>query len=164
VKVTRQQTNSIHSIEILGVDRRRLSDYCALQQLLHCTTSGERQMSTNDTINNINEMTNKTVERMTSLGELNVRIFEKMAARQMDALSLYMEHSMRVMKLATESKGYNEFLKGQADATKELSERILAESKNSMQAVTEVRDDYRAWFEKNLAEVNAELRKAVPAV
>jgi phasin family protein len=121
-------------------------------------------MSTNDTINNINEMTNKTVERMSSLGELNVRIFEKMAARQMDALSLYMEHSMRVMKLATESKGYNEFLKGQADATKELSERILAESKNSMQAVTEVRDDYRAWFEKNLAEVNAELRKAVPAV
>ncbi|NCC30090.1 MAG: phasin family protein, partial [Gammaproteobacteria bacterium] len=63
-------------------------------------------MTTNDTLNTVNELTNKTVERMTSLGELNVRIFEKMSARQMDAMSLYMEHAMRMMKLATESKGY----------------------------------------------------------
>lgn len=120
-------------------------------------------MTTNDTLNSINEMTNKTVERMTSLGELNVRAFEKLAARQMDAMSLCMEHAMRVMKLATESKGYNEFFQGQVEAAKELSERVLAEGKSGMQVVSEVRDDYRAWFEKNLADVNADLRKAAPA-
>lgn len=120
-------------------------------------------MTTNDTLNTVNEITNKTVERMTSLGELNVRIFEKMSARQMDAMSLYMEHAMRVMKLATESNGYNEFLKGQVEATKELSERVLAEGKTNMQAVSDVRDDYRTWFEKNMADASADLRKAVPA-
>jgi soluble cytochrome b562 len=108
-------------------------------------------------------LTNKTVESMTSLGELNVRIFEKMSARQMDAMSLYMEHAMRMMKLATESKGYNEFFKGQVEATKELSERVLAEGKTSMQAVTDVRDDYRNWFEKNMADVSADLRKTTSA-
>lgn len=121
-------------------------------------------MTANDTLHTVNEMTNKTVERMTSLGELNVRIFEKMSARQMDAMSLYMEHAMRMMKLATESKGYNEFFKGQVEATKELSERVLAEGKTSMQAVSDVRDDYRAWFEKNMSDVSADLRKSVPAV
>ncbi len=120
-------------------------------------------MNTNDTLNTVNEMTNKSVERMTSLGELNVRIFEKMAARQMDAMSLYMEHAMRVMKLATESKGYNEFFKGQVEATKELSERVVAEGKTTMQAGQRSRDDYRAWFEKNMAELTADLRKNVAA-
>jgi len=118
-------------------------------------------MNTNDTMKTVNEMTSKSIERMTSLGEINVRIFEKMAARQMDALSLYMEHAMRVMKIATESKGYNEFFKGQVDATKELSERFVTESKTTMQAVGEARDDYRTWFEKNMSEISVDLRKNV---
>ena len=120
-------------------------------------------MSTTDTISTVNEITNKGVERMTSLGELNLRIFERMAARQMDAMNLYMEHGIRVMKLATESKGYNEFFKGQVDAAKELSERLMTESKTNMSLAGEVRDDYRTWFEKNMADVTADLRKVAPA-
>ncbi|MGE5155630.1 MAG: phasin family protein [Bdellovibrio bacteriovorus] len=116
----------------------------------------------NDTMNTVNEMTNKGFERMTSLGELNLKIFERVAARQMDALNLFMEHGIRVMKIATESKGYNEYFKGQVDAAKELSERLMTESKTNMSLAGEVRDDYRHWFEKNLAEVSADLRKGVP--
>lgn len=120
-------------------------------------------MTANDTINNINDMNNKTLERMTSFGELNVRMFEKMSAMQMDTMSLYMEHAMRVMKLATESKGYNELVKGQVEATKELSERVLAEGKAGMQTIGTIRDDYRTWFEKNMADVSADLRKGTQA-
>ncbi len=116
----------------------------------------------NDTMNTVNEMTNKGFERMTSLGELNLKIYERVAARQMDAMNLFMEHGIRAMKLATESKGYNEFFKGQVDAAKELSERLMTESKTNMSLAGEVRDDYRHWFEKNLAEVSADLRKGVP--
>ena len=115
-----------------------------------------------DTMNTVNEMSNKGFERVTSLGELNLKIFERVAARQMDAMNLFMEHGIRVMKLATESKGYNEFFKGQVDAAKELSERFMTESKTNMGLAGEVRDDYRHWFEKNLAEVSADLRKGVP--
>jgi hypothetical protein len=32
-----------------------------------------------------------------------------------------------------------------------------------MQAISDVRDDYRIWIEKNMAELSADLRKAVPA-
>jgi hypothetical protein len=116
----------------------------------------------NDTMSTVNEMTNKGFERMTSLGELNLRIYERVAARQMDTMNLFMEHGIRVMKLATESKGYNELVKGQVDAAKELSERLMTESKTNMALAGEVRDDYRHWFEKNLAEVSADLRKGVP--
>jgi phasin family protein len=118
-------------------------------------------MTTTDTLNAVTDMTTKNVARLTSLGELNVRIFEKMAARQMDTLTLYMDHTLRMTKLATEAKGYNEFFQGQVDATKELSERVMAESKTTLQLVNEARDDYRVWLEKNTAELTAELRPAV---
>lgn len=121
-------------------------------------------MNNTNNMKAVNEIASKNVERMTSLGELNVRIFEKMAARQMDAMSLYMDHAMRVMKIASESKGYNEFFKGQVDATKDLGERVMAESKTGMQVVGEAREDYRAWFEKNLSEISTDLRKNVSAV
>ena len=35
----------------------------------------------NDTMNTVNEMTNKGFERMTSLGELNLRVFERKRKR-----------------------------------------------------------------------------------
>jgi hypothetical protein len=122
---------------------------------------GETMMNTTDSLKTVNEWTNKNVERLTSFGELNVRIFEKMAARQMDAVNLYMDHSMRLMKLATESKGYNDLFKGQVEATKELSERVMADSKATMQLFGEARDDYRVWVEKNLSDVSEDLRKSV---
>lgn len=121
-------------------------------------------MNANETMNTVNEMTNKGFERMTSLGELNLSIFERLATRQMDTMNLFMEHGLRVMKLSTEAKGYNELFKGQVEAAKELSERMMGESKTNMQLAHEVRDDYRGWFEKNLAEVGADLRKAAPSV
>ncbi len=40
----------------------------------------------------------------------------------------------------------------------------MTESKANLELVGEVRDDYRVWFEKSLAEVSADLRKSVPAV
>ncbi len=121
-------------------------------------------MNANDTFNTVNEITTKGVERMSSLGELNLRIFERLAARQVDAMNLAVEHSVRLTKLATEAKGVNEFVKGQAEAVKDFSERVMGESKLNLQLAGQTRDDYRVWFEKSLAEVSADLRKAVPAV
>ena len=116
-------------------------------------------MNANDTFNTFNEITTKGVERMSSLGELTLRIFERLAARQVDAMNLAVEHGVRLAQLATETKGVNEFFKAQAEAAKELSERVVTESKTYMDLAGQARDDYRAWFEKNLAEVSADLRK-----
>ncbi len=120
-------------------------------------------MSANQTINAVTEIANKGVERLTTLGDLNLRVFERLAARQMDAANLAVEQGTRVMKLVTEAKSYNDLVKCQVEATKELGERLVAESKTNVSLASQVRDDYRAWFEKNLADVSADLRKAVPA-
>ena len=109
-------------------------------------------MSTNDMLNTYNDLTNKGVERINALSELNLKVAEKMVARQMDAMNLFMEQGVRMMKLATEAKGYSDFYKGQVDMAKEAAERLVQESKTNMHLAGEIRDDYRGWFDAAMAD------------
>ena len=116
-------------------------------------------MTMKDNINAVNEMGNKGFERINSLGELNLKVWEKLAARQMDALNIMMEQSMRQMKMASEAKGYNEFVKGQVEMAKVASERMMVETKTNMELAGEVRDEYRDWMQSGVSELTAEMRK-----
>jgi hypothetical protein len=100
-----------------------------------------------------NDLANQNVERLNALGELNLKVAEKMAARQMDVMNLFMEQGVRMMKLATEAKGYGELYKGQVDMAKEMTEQLMSESKTNMALVGEIRDDYRGWFDAAVTEL-----------
>jgi phasin family protein len=120
-------------------------------------------MTTKDTVNLMNELGNKGFERLNALGELNLRTLEKLVTRQMDAVSFAMEQGIRQAKLATEAKGYTEYMKGQVELTKEASERAMAEAKGNLKVAGEVQQDYGAWMQKGMSDLSAELRKgAVP--
>lgn len=120
-------------------------------------------MAVKDNLNAINEMGNKGYERMNALAELNLRTWETLAARQMDAMNLLMEQGVRQMKLATESKGYNDLVKGEMELAKEISNRMLEETKTNMKLVGEVRDEYRNWFQQGVSEISSEIRKVAPS-
>jgi hypothetical protein len=123
-------------------------------------------MSTQDVVKTYNDLTNQNVERINSLGELNLKVAEKMAARQMDVMNLFMEQGVRMMKLATEAKGYSELYKGQADMAREMTEKLMAESKTNMALAGEIRDDYRGWLDDAMADLkegNTAVRNAVTA-
>ncbi len=117
-------------------------------------------MNVNDSVKTASDLTNKGMERVASFAELNMRAWEKMAARQMEAVNLCLEQSTRLMKLATESKDYTDYLKGQAEVVKDITERMMAETKTNMQVVGEVRDDYRNWYEQSLSGMSSDLREA----
>jgi hypothetical protein len=123
-------------------------------------------MSTQDAMKTYTDMTNQNVERMNALGELNLKVVEKMASRQMDVLNLFMEQSVQMLKLATEAKGYSDLYKGQVDMAKDMTEKLMAESKTNMALANEIRDDYRGWFDAavtDLKEGNTAVRNAVTA-
>jgi len=123
-------------------------------------------MNTNEAVNTYTDLTNKSVERISSLGELNVKLAETITTRQMDVMNLIMEQGVRMMSLATEAKGYSDLYKGQVEMAKEISERMMAESKANMKLAGEIRDDYRGWFDKAMADVkdsSTVVRNAVTA-
>ena len=116
-------------------------------------------MTAKDNLAAMNEMGTKGAERLNSLGDLNLKIWERMAARQLEALNLMMEQSVRQMKIASEAKGYNEFVKAQVDLAKEASERMMEEVRTNMSLANEVRDEYRAWAQAGMSELTAEMKK-----
>lgn len=119
-------------------------------------------MSVKDKLNTMNEMSNKGYERMNALGELNLRTWEMLAARQLDTMNLFMEQGIRQMKLATESNGYSDYLKGEVELAKEISARMMEETKANMALAGQVRDQYRNWFQQGVTELSADMRKAAP--
>ena len=110
-------------------------------------------MMINDTMKSLNDLTNNSVERMTALGELNMKMAERVATRQMDLFGLWMEQGSKMMRAATEARGYADLYKAQVDMTKDASEQMMAESKANLQIATEARDEYRAWYESTLSEI-----------
>jgi hypothetical protein len=120
-------------------------------------------MTVKENINVLNEMNNKGLDRLNALGELNMRTWETLASRQLDAMNLFMEQGIRQMKLATESKGYSDFVKGEMELAKEMSTRMMEETKANMQLAGKVRDDYRSWFQDGLSQFSTEVRKATPS-
>ena len=123
---------------------------------------GDSAMSVKDKLNTMNEMGNKGYERMNALGELNLRTWEMLAARQLDTMNLFMEQGIRQMKLATESNGYSDYLKGEVELAKEISARMMEETKANMALAGQVRDQYRNWFQQGVSELSADMRKAAP--
>jgi len=118
-------------------------------------------MNQQDTVKLVTELTNKNVERMNALNDLNLRAWERLTSRQMDVMGFFMEQTMRSMKLATESKSYTDFAKAQMELAKSVGERLMEESKTNVQVAAEVRDEYRDWYKHGMTEIAAEMR--VPA-
>ncbi|MBK1732597.1 phasin family protein [Thiococcus pfennigii] len=120
-------------------------------------------MTINETVKTATDMTAKGMDRFNSMAELNMRTWERLAGRQMDVFGLWLEQGMRLATLATESKSYTDYVKGQVEIAKDVSERMMAETKTNMQLLGEVRDDYRVWYERGMSELSSELRQAVAA-
>jgi hypothetical protein len=123
-------------------------------------------MSTKNVMSTYNDLTKKSVERVNALGDLNLKVAETVATRQMDMMNMLMEQGLRMMTLTSEAKGYTDLYKGQVEITKDVAERLVEESKNGMKLAGQIRDDYRGWFDAALAEMkdsSTTVRNAVTA-
>lgn len=110
-------------------------------------------MTVKDNVNTLNDLTDKNLDRIAALSELHLKVADRVASRQMDAMNVMLEQGVRLMKLTTEAKGYADLYKGQIEIAREMSERLVAESKANLQIATEVRDQYRGWYDAAIAEV-----------
>ena len=109
------------------------------------------------------EISGKGYEAARQLGEINMRLMEKLMGRQMEAASLLMETGMQQAKMVSEAKGYNELVKGQIEMAQELGQRMMEEGRTNMQLANDSRDEYRAWFEQGMETVREETAKVQQA-
>ncbi len=116
-------------------------------------------MNTKKGLEAVNEVGSKAIGNLNKLAELNMKVVEKITSRQMEAMNFMLEQSKRQMELANQVKGFDDFIKGQAELAKQTSERLLEESKANMQIVSEVREDYRSFVQQGMNELSEDVRR-----
>lgn len=108
----------------------------------------------------VNDMGNKGFESLRELGEINLRNWERMVARQMESVSQMMEAGMRQARVASEVKDYNDLVKSQVEFAKELGQRMVDETRQNLKLAGDARDEYRAWFEKGVVGLREQMSQA----
>ena len=101
----------------------------------------------NENLEMLKEVANEGYENARQLGEINLRIWNKMLEKQTDALGFWLDAGTKQLELATTAKSYREYLETQSQLTRELNESLITGGRESVKLAGEVRDEYRSWME-----------------
>jgi len=99
----------------------------------------------NDILKNIENLNKATMESAKRLGEINMRTFEKLAQRHIEAASDYLDGSMQQLKVMGESKDIQAAAKEQARLGTELNEKFAAHAKKTAEVLNEVKGEFTDW-------------------
>ena len=103
----------------------------------------------NDTIKLFKDITEKSVASLKSVGELNLRTFETLAAKQVELVQNATDVAVKQQAIFTESKDINAAVSAQSDLANSYTESFT-------NSVTEITDVLKGAQEElvNFAEVN----------
>ncbi len=104
---------------------------------------------TNDTIKLFKDMAENSVASFKNVGELNLRTFETLAAKQVELVQKATDAAVKQQAIFTESKDINAAVSAQSDLAKSYTESFT-------NSVTEITDVLKGAQEElvNFAEVN----------
>lgn len=117
-----------------------------------------------ESIEIISDLSSKGYEATKSLGAMNLRIMERIMARQMGTFNLIIDSGLRNAKMVNEVKAPNDLVRGQLDLVREVSERLLTEGRETVKLANDSRDEYRAWFEQGMQVISEKMGNIRPAI
>jgi phasin family protein len=113
-----------------------------------------------DILKNIETLNKATIESAKRLGDINMRTFEKLTQRNIEATADYLDGSMQQLKLMGESKDIQAAAKEQARLGTELNEKFVAHAKKTAEVLTEVKGELTDWAQDGMNAVGAPILNA----
>jgi phasin family protein len=148
--------------------------------MLHCNkrclnltfNDNEENIMANDTMKLFKDITEKSVASFKSVGELNLRTFEALAAKQVEIVQGAADAGVKQSAIFTDAKDVNEILSAQSDLANAYAEKLSTNVteisdilKGAQEELTglaeEAFEDAKANAEKVAAEVKANAEKVV---
>lgn len=111
----------------------------------------------NDIVKNIETWNKVAMESARRLGDINMRTLEKLAERNFEAASDYLEGSVRQLKVMGESKDIQSAVKEQTEIAKELNEKFVDYAKKTAAVFNDVKGELTEWAEDGMKAVGAPL-------
>jgi len=113
----------------------------------------------------LNKLSMSTYETLKQLYTINTNTVEQLIEQQFALASLGVEYATSQMKLAGTAKGYKDVITAQTDLAGEISSKVQGIARNTMDIMTESKDEISTWFEKSVKEAEKgikEVSKVVP--
>ena len=107
----------------------------------------------NDMLKNIETMNKAAIESAKRLGDINMRTFEKLAQRNLEAAADYLDGSVQQLKLLGESKDFQSAIKEQARLGTELNEKFVEHAKKTAEVLNEVKGEFTDWAQDGMKAV-----------
>ncbi len=103
-------------------------------------------------------------ETLKQLYAINTSLAEQLIEQQFALGTLAIEYSTKQMKLASTAKGYKELLSAQTEIAGEMSSKVQGIARNTLDIMSETKDEIGAWFEKSMKDAEKGLKEAAKVV
>lgn len=113
-------------------------------------------------IDNWQDYSKNAVAAAKELETINTQVIEKLTGKQMELANAAFETSTRYMSSLSEVKGYQEIVSEQAKLAAEFNEKLIETARSTADIMTESRELYQAWVEKNMKAVTGGMDFSLP--
>ena len=110
-----------------------------------------------DMVNEFNENVFASAKR---LGDLNMRTFEQLAAKQAEIVNSCLESSAKQYEVLTTAKDYKDAMAAQGELLKGCNEKFLANLRETAEMMTSVRDELTGMVEEAVKYTSESVEKA----
>ncbi|WP_428634516.1 phasin family protein [Sedimenticola sp.] len=99
-------------------------------------------------------------ENIRSLAEINLRTWEQMVERQMDAFSIFVDAGIEQLSISGHSSDPKELFNSQVALSKTLSEKLANKGRDAVNLATQAGSEYRSWLENGIDTFNSKVTAA----
>ena len=107
----------------------------------------------NDILKNIETLNKAAIESAKRLGDINMRTFEKLAQRNIEAAADYLDGSVQQFKLMGEAKDIQAAVTEQARLSTELNEKFVEHAQKTAEVLSEVKGELTDWAQDGMKAV-----------
>lgn len=108
----------------------------------------------------VNQFNEKMFDSAKRLGELNLRTFESIAAKQAQVMNDCLESSAKQYEVLTTAKDYKVAVAAQSELLKGCNEKFLANLRETAEMMSSVRDELTGMVEEAVKYTSESVEKA----
>ncbi|RKZ89950.1 MAG: phasin family protein [Candidatus Parabeggiatoa sp. nov. 1] len=112
-------------------------------------------MTQNELMKQWTESNKSAMDAIKELGEINTNAMSRLTQRQQEMVNLYMEEGTKQLEVLDEVKGVQDIVAAQSRLFTELNEKLMANARQTMDDLVEVKDKLSTWTEKGMENANA---------
>lgn len=104
----------------------------------------------NDLMQQWTELNKNAMDSVKALGEINTNAMTRLTQRQMEIVNIYMEGGAKQLEALSEAEGIQDLATAQSRLFTELNEKLLENTRKTMEVLADVKSELSAWAEKGM--------------